>query len=673
MVDAISGNTEVNLREQKLAEQSIVEQTTIEQKLETIFGFSQFRMGQQPVVEKILAGGSAAAIFPTGSGKSLCYQFPATQLPHLTLVISPLLALMQDQLAFLHKNNINAATIDSTQTLEQTREVMNGVRSGQIKILMISVERLNNERFRQFLSQITVSLLVVDEAHCISEWGHNFRPDYLKLPRYQRQFNIKQTLLLTATATSQVVADMGDKFNIIPENITLTGFYRPNLNLSVVGCPSDERLEKLTPWLNQRRGHCGIIYVTLQKTAKIVAEQLLKQNFNAVAYHAGMDNEIRTNIVKQFMQATDQIIVATIAFGMGIDKSDIRFVAHYDMPKSIENYAQEIGRAGRDNNPSDCLVLANHDNLNVLQNFVYADTPQASAIKIVLSQIQQSQQAGQWELVENSLSNQANIRPLTLKTLIVYLELLQIVRPSYSYFAQYKYKILTSKEDILSRFDGERADFIQSVFNASKHARVWSVLDFEALPQQYSEDRSRVIKALEYLQDNQAIELQTAQMTQVYQVTPKPFDIDALINKLTNKFIDKEKSELARIDHLMAFFASDKCLSQSLSHYFSDTNLKQACGHCSVCYGVVAQIPPIKELPSLYLLDFNNLTHQFIEAYRKATDEAISITLLARFLCGLTTPIFTRLKARALPSFGRLSDYPFAQVSKWLDENMRSE
>jgi ATP-dependent DNA helicase RecQ len=643
----------------------------IEQKLAEIFGFPQFRGGQKEVVERILAGESAAAIFPTGSGKSLCYQFPATQLPHLTLVISPLLALMQDQLSFLHHHGISAATIDSTQTLEQTREVMNGVRDGTIKILMISVERLNNERFRQFLSQITVSLLVVDEAHCISEWGHNFRPDYLKLPQYQKQFNIKQTLLLTATATSQVVADMGAKFAIAKDNITLTGFYRSNLNLGVVGCPSDQRIEKLIPWLNQRRGHCGIIYVTLQKTAQIVADQLAKQNFNAVAYHAGMDSDVRTNIVKQFMGATDQIIVATIAFGMGIDKSNIRFVAHYDMPKSIENYAQEIGRAGRDDNPSDCLVLANHDNLNVLQNFVYADTPQANAIKVVLSQIQQAQSAGQWELVENSLSNQANIRPLTLKTLIVYLELLKIVRPSYSYFAQYKYKILSSQADILNRFSGERSQFIHAIFDASKHARVWSVLDFDAISPQYANDRGRVIKALEYLQDNQAIELQTAQMTQVYQITPKPFDIDALIEKLNRKFLDKEQSELARIEHLMAFFVSDQCLSQSLSHYFSDTSLKKPCGHCSVCHGQVAVIPPMRELPPLSGFDFNELSHQFINAHRSATEEAMSISLLSRFLCGLTTPIFTRLKARSLTSFGRLEHYPFAQVSEWLSQQMR--
>jgi len=643
----------------------------IEQQLSQLFGFEQFRTGQQPVVDTILRGESAAAIFPTGSGKSLCYQFPATQLPHLTLVISPLLALMQDQLAFLHGKGIAAATIDSTQTPQQAQQVMSDIREGRCKILMVSVERLNNERFRQFLSQIPISLLVIDEAHCISEWGHNFRPDYLKLPRYQRQFNIPQALLLTATATEKVVSDMGDKFAIAPQNITLTGFYRSNLNLQVVGCESDKRLNTLAQWLDSKRHQCGIIYVTLQKTAQTLASDLAAQGFNAIAYHAGMDSDERRRIVNEFMSASNQIIVATIAFGMGIDKSDIRFVAHYDMPKSIENYAQEIGRAGRDNQPSDCLVLANTDNLNVLQNFVYADTPPRSAIKVVLDQIRQFQASGQWEVVENSLSSDANIRPLTLKTLLVYLELLNIIKPSYSYFAQYKFKVLTSKNDIFSRFDGERLQFIEAIFNASKHARVWSVLDFDVLAQQYSCERSRVIAALDYLQQQQVIELQTAQMTQVFQINPKIFDGEALIEKLCVKFNEKEDSEINRIAQLMDFFVSQQCLSQSLSQYFSDHSLQQACGHCSVCAGHVAVMPPPKPLMPLSEFDFQSLTNEMTDKYRDATQQAIGVTLLARFLCGLTTPIFTKLRARSMSSFARLEAYPFAQVRQWIDEQIR--
>jgi ATP-dependent DNA helicase RecQ len=182
--------------------------------LEQVFGYPQFRPGQEAAISAVLAGRSAAAIFPTGSGKSLCYQVPALLLPHLTLVVSPLLALMQDQLAFLKRHGISAGSIDSAQSRDDANDVMARARSGELKILMISVERLKNERFRNFLQQVPISLLVVDEAHCISEWGHNFRPDYLKLPDYQRQFNIPQTLLLTATATPKVVADMQARFAI---------------------------------------------------------------------------------------------------------------------------------------------------------------------------------------------------------------------------------------------------------------------------------------------------------------------------------------------------------------------------------------------------------------------------------------------------------------------------
>ena len=199
--------------------------------LEQVFGYPQFRPGQEAAVSAVLAGRSAAAIFPTGSGKSLCYQLSAVLLPHLTLVVSPLLALMQDQLAFLQRHGIAAGSIDSAQSRDDASDVMARAKSGELKILMISVERLKNERFRNFLQQVPISLLVVDEAHCISEWGHNFRPDYLKLPDYQRQFNIPQVLLLTATATPKVIADMQAKFAIAPDDVVTTGFYRPNLNL----------------------------------------------------------------------------------------------------------------------------------------------------------------------------------------------------------------------------------------------------------------------------------------------------------------------------------------------------------------------------------------------------------------------------------------------------------
>lgn len=357
------------------------------QRLEQVFGYTQFRPGQEAAISAVLAGRSAAAIFPTGSGKSLCYQLPALMLPHLTLVVSPLLALIQDQLAFLHRHGISAASIDSAQSRDEIADVMARARSGELKILMISVERLKNERFRNFIAQVPISLLVVDEAHCISEWGHNFRPDYLKLPDYQREFNIPQTLLLTATATPQVIIDMQDKFAIAPEDVITTGFYRANLHLWVKPVSGRDKRRRLVEWLNERRGQPTIVYVTLQKTAEHIAAHLEQNGLPASAYHAGLPNDQRESIQKQFMGGRLNCIVATIAFGMGIDKSDIRNVVHFDLPKSIENYSQEIGRAGRDGAASDCLVLANRDSLNVLENFVYGDTPEREGIARVLEDL----------------------------------------------------------------------------------------------------------------------------------------------------------------------------------------------------------------------------------------------------------------------------------------------
>jgi len=641
----------------------------MQQLLQTHFGFSSFRPGQADVISAIMQGKSAAAIFPTGSGKSLCYQLPALHLPHLTLLVSPLLALMQDQLEFLAKKGIQAASIDSTQSREESNAVMDGVREGRIKILMISVERLNNERFRHFLSQIPVSLLVVDEAHCISEWGHNFRPDYLKLPQYRREFNIKQTLLLTATATPKVIEDMGRKFGIEQNDITLTGFYRPNLNLNVLGVTSEEKLDSLSLWLEGRGHQSGIVYVTLQQTAEDVAKQLRQRNIPAQAYHAGMKSERRQEIQQQFMTSTQGVIVATIAFGMGIDKSDIRFVVHYDLPKSIENYAQEIGRAGRDGLSADCLVLANNDNLNVLENFVYGDTPEPQAIAYVLNEISQcsagDQGQVQWDIILNSLSIQSNIRLLSLKTLLVYLELFEVIKPVYSYFAEYKYKFLLPQNELLTRFKGERHDFVSAILSTSDMAKTWATVNFEQLNLLYPSERSRVVTALDYLEQQGLVELQTKQMTQVYQILKTDLDIEQLAASLFEKFSAKEQNEIKRIHQLLAFFASGTCLSRKLADYFADTQLQGECGHCSVCAGQVARFPPVSDLRPLQQLDFAYLSRGICE---KLGDSATSV-LISRFFCGLTTPIFTRLKVRSLTGFAQFETYRFAEVKAWVESH----
>ncbi|AZE87006.1 RecQ family ATP-dependent DNA helicase [Pseudomonas orientalis] len=638
--------------------------------LQQVFGYPQFRAGQEETVSAVLAGRSAAAIFPTGSGKSLCYQLSAVLLPHLTLVVSPLLALMQDQLGFLKRHGISAGSIDSAQSREDANDVMARARSGELKILMISVERLKNERFRNFLQSVQISLLVVDEAHCISEWGHNFRPDYLKLPDYQRQFNIPQALLLTATATPKVIADMQAKFAIAADDVVTTGFYRPNLNLLVEPVSGADKRRRLVQWMNERADQPSIVYVTLQKTAEQIAEHLNRNGIQAEAYHAGLPHDKREGIQQRFMGGRSNCIVATIAFGMGIDKSDIRNVVHFDLPKSIENYSQEIGRAGRDGQPSDCLVLANRDSLNVLENFVYGDTPEQEGIRRVLEELQAARGEGQWEFLLRALSDHSNIRELPLKTLLVQLELKGVIAPRYAFYAEYRFKYLVEPEALLARFSGERQQFVAAIIQACKRAKTWATVDFDALYQQHNAERNRVVKALDYFQEQGLIELESKQMTEVYSLLNIDFDAQVLSTELYTGFKQHEVTEVARIHAMLDLFATERCLGQRLAQYFGDENAPQRCGHCSVCHGHIAHLPAPPSLPPLVDKNFMGLCGDFIHRHHEYTGQLPGAERVTRFLGGISVPLFTKLKARGISGFAALEAYPYAEVREWAEAHL---
>ncbi|MFT7561171.1 MAG: ATP-dependent DNA helicase RecQ [Flavobacteriales bacterium] len=631
--------------------------------LQNIFSFSRFRNGQEQCIDQLINGQSSLAVFPTGSGKSLCYQLTAMHLPHLTLVVSPLLALIKDQLDFLKKVGIPAASIDSTLSFEEQQQVSADVRSGKVKVLMVSVERFKNERFRRFIQSVQLSMLVVDEAHCISEWGHNFRPDYLKLPQYRQELNIPLVLLLTATATRKVKRDMAEKFDIKPEHVIQTGFYRANLNLHVVPVTSQQKNQSIVKQIHQQQGS-GIVYVMLQHTAEMVAEALRGQGINAEAYHAGFDNDNRQQIQNRFMTGQVQVIVATIAFGMGIDKSDIRFVIHYDLPKSIENYSQEIGRAGRDGHSSNCITLANLDGLNTLENFVYGDTPEQQGIESVLEDIRNSGANGQWEVQINSISNQSNVRQLPLKTLLVQLEMMGIIQPLFSYFAEYKFKYLQSNEFILSQFEGERQQFISYVFQHSAMKKVWGEFNLEQLQEGYGCDRNRLVSALDYLHEKQWIELQSKNMTEVYRVDTTLLAQLDLAARLYDYFKDKEQKEISRIASLVRFFELETCLSNNLARYFDDQDVPAQCGHCSVCQGTVAKLA--------YSFEGNWPADEAIASYLQSLDSHISLKQGAaarlsvdsktRFLTGISVPLFARNRVKGLPGYGCCEKLRYAEV-----------
>ncbi|OYV06998.1 MAG: RecQ family ATP-dependent DNA helicase, partial [Verrucomicrobiales bacterium VVV1] len=354
--------------------------------LQSRFGFSSMRAGQETVVRALLDGRSALAVFPTGGGKSLCYQLPALLLDGLTLVISPLIALMKDQVDALTAKGISAARLDSTLDADQVREVYERLESGTLKLLYIAPERFANEAFRQRMKRLPIQLAAIDEAHCISEWGHNFRPDYLKLATICRRLKVPRVLSLTATATPKVARDIRKAFRIAVADHVQLSFHRPNLDLRVTPCKIEERKALLLEKLLAVDGP-AVVYVTRQETAEEVSTFLAKSGLSSRAYHAGLPAEFRADAQSSFMAGTTRIIVATIAFGMGIDKADIRAVFHYNLPKSLENHTQEIGRAGRDGQPAICEMLACGDDLIVLENFIYSDTPTPRALGTLIDRV----------------------------------------------------------------------------------------------------------------------------------------------------------------------------------------------------------------------------------------------------------------------------------------------
>ena len=648
----------------------------LQHSLQSQFGFREFRQGQQQTITQLLAGHSSLAVFPTGSGKSLCYQFTATQLPHLTLVISPLIALMHDQLQFLHSQGIAAASLDSSQDKATSQEVMARVQAGEIKILMISVERFKNERFRRFIEGVAISMLVVDEAHCISEWGHNFRPDYLKLPHYQQQLAIPLVLLLTATATRRVQKDMAQKFAIAPQHIVQTGFYRANLDIDLIPVQGAKKYAQLKQVLSQTSGS-SIVYVTQQKSAELIAQQLSDDGFAATAYHAGLGNELRSQIQAQFMTGKQQIIVATIAFGMGIDKADIRLVVHYDLPKSIENYSQEIGRAGRDNQPSRCVLLASLEGLNTLENFVYGDTPEPEDILQLLNLIDQqsslSHEARLWETQLYGLSTQTNIRSLPLKTLLVQLELLGVLHPQYSYYADVKVKWLAELDTLTKQLPAALQANFMSIAKATKFKKIWGTPDFTRLYDEAGLSRQEVLQVLDYVADQGGLILESKGLTEVYQVALNKEQIAQLTQQLQEYVEDKQTAEIERIATMIRFFQLERCLNHNLARYFGDRDAPSHCGHCSVCRGkplVFSAQPAQHTLPVDEIQPLMQGLQRALEAYQP--NKAPSTVLYTRFLTGLTQPLFTKIKARQLPGFGNYEEWRYRQVLASVEEALQS-
>jgi ATP-dependent DNA helicase RecQ len=629
---------------------------TIDSALETLqerFGHDAFRNGQEPVIRALLEGRSALAVFPTGGGKSLCYQLPALLLDGLTLVVSPLIALMKDQVDTLSARGVAAARLDSTLTFEEAGEVYERLRQGSLKLLYVAPERLASESFRQRLNRLPIALVAIDEAHCISEWGHNFRPDYLKLARLFRELKVPRVLALTATATPEVATDIRKEFEIAETDHVQLSFHRPNLDLRVTPVAANERKAWLLNRLNETSGS-SIVYVTRQETAEEVATFLQKNGQSARAYHAGMPDDFRADAQDAFMSGRTRVIVATIAFGMGIDKADIRQVFHYNLPKSLENYSQEIGRAGRDGLPSVCEWLACGDDLPVLENFIFGDTPTPQAIRNLLDRVLRLGE--RFDVSAYDLSVSCDIRPLVIATVMTYLELEGILEATGSFYSGYAAMLLRDFERVLAGYDARRKEFLRRIFAAAGAGRKWLNFEIDAVALKTGESRDRIVAALTHLEEAGDLVLKKSGVRQGYRLKKDPGDLSALADRLIARFQKREQADLDRLRNVMSLAETPDCLTVSLVAHFGE--MMPACGHCDRCRGVPVRPVP-RSIPSAPTEEDWAVLRELIRSRPSALGTARQ---LARFLCGLSSPATTREKLTRHDAFGLFAHLPFSEV-----------
>ncbi len=614
-------------------------------------------------MHSLLEGRNALALFPTGAGKSLCYQLPALLLEGVTLVVSPLIALMKDQVQALRSRGIAAARLDSSLSLEEVQKVFEALHAGTLKLLYIAPERLLSEAFVERLRRLPLAMMAVDEAHCISEWGHNFRPEYLRLALVAKELQIPRVLALTATATPEVAADICKAFAIAKEDHIQTSFHRSNLHYHIIPRAGKQRLEYLTKRL-LKKAVPSIVYVTLQQTAEEVATHLQKSGVNALAYHAGLPDEYRHAAQDAFMSGETPVIVATIAFGMGIDKADIRAVYHYNLPKTLENYMQETGRAGRDGKPSTCEMLASRDDCIVLENFTHGDTPTPQALRQLIDHL--LRQGEEFDISLYELSQSTDIRPLVIETVLTHLELQGMLKPLGSFYASYQYRLLQPEARVLSGHTPDRQAFLKRLFTCGKKGSKWVTLSPDEAANQLGDERERIVKALGWLQEAGEIELKPSGSRQRFRLEKAAGkqDPQKVAQAMEKMFAHREQRDVMRLAQVLELATHPGCLTRWLLHYFGEA-MAEDCGTCTSCLErqknggdlpprdiPVSSEPVIRAEDVAIIRDLLKEGHVSLRSPRQ----------LARFLCGLSSPATTRERLSRHDAYGLLAKVPFESV-----------
>jgi ATP-dependent DNA helicase RecQ len=552
--------------------------------LQKHFGFSDFLEGQAEVIESVLAAQNAVVVMPTGGGKSLCYQLPALMLDGVTLVVSPLIALMKDQVDALAARDIPTTFINSSLGYAETNKRLSEIRRGMYKLVYVAPERFRSQAFMDTIATVKVKLFAVDEAHCISHWGHDFRPDYLRLKDAVERLGHPQIIALTATATQKVRADISEQLGLTDPRYLVAGFDRPNLALRVVHVSAEkEKLDTLKRVI-KISGGSGIIYAATRKTVEQIAAKLKMAGLSVEPYHGGMGELERTRAQDSFMSGRVQAIIATNAFGMGIDKRDIRFVVHYHLPGSIEAYYQEVGRAGRDGLPADCLLLFNYADTRTQQFFIEGNHPPPELIRRVYHEIA-SFGLEKIEMSARELAQRLGEKnDMSIYSALVVLEKAGHIERGRATDKNIIMRLTSRVDFALDQVDGESLEgavLRELIFNQDINDRDQTEIDLSAMARALDLDDGQTRRALRGLSARGVISYRNAYQGRGIKLADDPPARALRID--TKELAARAAAEQWKLRKMIDYCYSKACLRRFILNYFGDRKKVERCQTCSIC------------------------------------------------------------------------------------------